>query len=89
MHCMRTSTGVHCTCTVHMHQAALTGESLPVKMGEGDVAMMGSWVSPHLPASPRISPHLPAPTRISRCVSTGEIEAVVVATGAHTFFGEQ
>ena len=43
---------------IGVDQAALTGESLPVKMGEGDVAMMGS------------------------CVSTGEIEALVVATGA-------
>ena len=48
---------------IGVDQAALTGESLPVRMREGDVAMMGS------------------------CVCTGEIEAIVVATGARTFFG--
>jgi H+-transporting ATPase len=49
---------------ISVDQAALTGESLPVRMVEGDVAKMGSTVS------------------------NGEVEAVVVATGARTFFGK-
>ncbi|GAB5354511.1 hypothetical protein AAMO2058_000124700 [Amorphochlora amoebiformis] len=44
-------------------QAALTGESLPVTMREGDTAKMGSTVR------------------------RGEMEAMVVKTGADTFFG--
>ena len=49
---------------ISVDQAALTGESMPVKMKAGDTAKMGS------------------------SVSTGECEAIVVATGAQTFFGK-
>jgi len=50
--------------TVDVDQAALTGESMPVTMMEGDVPKMGSTVA------------------------RGEVEATVIATGMHTFFGK-
>ncbi|XP_039043806.1 uncharacterized protein LOC120183107 [Hibiscus syriacus] len=47
-----------------MFQSVLTGESLPVTKGPGDIIYSGSTCK------------------------QGEIEAVVIATGVHTFFGK-
>ena len=98
---------------IGVDQAALTGESLPVKMREGDIAKMvckdapvSTTETPAAPspaqprpgllgprpaarphARPKAAPALSAAAQGST-VATGEMEAVVVATGANTFFGK-
>lgn len=84
---------------LQIDQAALTGESLPVKKNTGDVAFSGSTIKQASCCLYQYIMHKPSLNDAQRClhiirivslmltVTQGERHCVVYATGMNTFFG--